>query len=549
MPFSDLFLSHGHGGHGIPHDPDGTPHSGRYQWGSGDRPYQHMDLPTYLSLDESEKKEALKNIDPSDFIGFSSEMKKKLGSVNPTVLGKALGLSSNEYRATMSYMKAERKNYIKSYIRWRAQHDGIKATEQSPTKLAKTFGVSEGQIRIIVKEMENDVSDRKKMSIDNTVDAIKDEFKLNGKKYLDIGAGNEYGLGCSKQRLDAAVKKLVDREGYVRTLVRTKQQGVSGNQWTTVDVLAPPGTSLEDISKHRKDIVPIIGHFTKDNGETYKTFEDPASIDASRVLIRYADDSPSGKDRDGLIEIRPGVTDLSLGKSTYAQARILVNNDFYLKGVAIYSDNVPKGYDIVFNSNKDSSVPMFGDNDKKDNGVLKPIKDDPNNPFGALIMRSGQTTTTLPNGKEVLSAVNKVREEGEWDQWSKKVSSQFLSKQTTELAKRQLDLTYKEMKADYEDIKAIPNEAIRKKLLDSFANECDRASVDLKAVPFPNQQNKVILPIPSLKDGECYCPTYKNGETLALIRYPHAGRFEIPVVKVNNNNKEGKSLIKKQKML
>lgn len=523
---------------------DGAPiGSGRYRLGSGEDPYQHMDLASYLALTDAEKKEVLKDIDPSDFLGFPKELSKdvKLKN-NPTAIGKILGLSSNEYRETLQYMKAQQRNDIKSYIRWQAEHDGVKASELSPTKIARSVGVSEGKVRLIIKEMEGLKEERKRVSLENTVNAIKDEFRLNGKKYLDVGAGNEYGLGCSQQRLNAAIKQLVDREGYVSTKIHVKQQGVTGNQWTTLNVLAPPGTTIDDIKKHRKEITPIVGHFTKDNGETYKTFEDPSSISASRVFIRYAEDH--GADRDGLIEIRPGVPDLSLGKSSYAQARIMVDNKAFLKGVAIYSDDVPDGYDVVFNTNKDKSVPMFGTNEKKDNGVLKPLKDDPNNPFGALIMARGQTTTELPNGKTVLSAVNKVREEGEWDTWSKKVSSQFLSKQTTSLAKKQLDLTYKELAADFDDIKALPNEAIRKKLLTSFADECDRVAVDLKAVPFPRQENKLLLPIPSLKDGECYCPTYKNGETLALIRYPHAGRFEIPIVKVNNNNKEGKKLIR-----
>ena len=45
-----------------------------------------------------------------------------------------------------------------------------------------------------------------------------------------------------------------------------------------------------------------------------KSFKYPTSIDGDRVKIRYADekapDGHTGVERDGLIEIRPGVEDL-----------------------------------------------------------------------------------------------------------------------------------------------------------------------------------------------------------------------------------------------
>ena len=40
-----------------------------------------------------------------------------------------------------------------------------------------------------------------------------------------------------------------------------------------------------------------------------------------------------------------------------------------------------------------------------------------------------------------------------------------------------------------------------------------------------------------------YAPNYPNGETVALIRYPHAGTFEIPILKVNNLQPEARKLI------
>ena len=48
-----------------------------------------------------------------------------------------------------------------------------------------------------------------------------------------------------------------------------------------------------------------------------------------------------------------------------------------LKGMAVYSDDLPDGVDVVFNTNKKQGTPT-GD-------VLKKITNDPENPFGSLI--------------------------------------------------------------------------------------------------------------------------------------------------------------------
>ena len=65
----------------------------------------------------------------------------------------------------------------------------------------------------------------------------------------------------------------------------------------------------------------------------------------------------------------------------------------------------------------------------------------------------------------------------------------------------------------------------------------------MKAAALPRQSYQVILPLPSLKDNEVYAPNYKDGETVALIRYPHGGTSEIPILKVNNKLPEGKSVL------
>ena len=76
-------------------------------------------------------------------------------------------------------------------------------------------------------------------------------------------------------------------------------------------------------------------------------------------------------ERDGLVQLRPGVPDLSLGESRYSQVRIMVDNKKYIKGMAVYGDpkDFPPGVDVIFNTNKHK--------DKSKLEVLKDIKSDP----------------------------------------------------------------------------------------------------------------------------------------------------------------------------
>lgn len=46
-----------------------------------------------------------------------------------------------------------------------------------------------------------------------------------------------------------------------------------------------------------------------------------------------------------------------------------------------------------------------------------------------------------------------------------------------------------------------------------------------------------------MKDDEVYAPNYKNGEKVALIRYPHGGTFEIPILTVNNKQPTAKRML------
>ena len=273
-------------------------------------------------------------------------------------------------------------------------------------------------------------------------------------------------------------------------------------------------------------------------------------MDSKRLKVRFAEDG--GVDKDGVVEIRPGVEDLSLGKSAYAQVRILVDGTHYIKGMAVYGDpkDFPDGVDVIFNTNKKKSVPVKGG---KESSVLKPIKKDPENPFGALVKEhGGQHYYDDPDGKFVdpetgkkqsLSLINKTREEGDWGEWSKELPSQFLSKQTQKLAERQLGLSIADKESEYSEIISLTNPTLKKVMLETFANDCDSAAVHLKAASLPRQKYQVILPLTTIKDDEVFAPQFHDGETLALVRFPHEGIYQIPILKVNNKNQEGRKVI------
>lgn len=490
-------------------DPNG---SGRYRQGTGKNPNQH----------------------PDDLLSRIDILKKK--GLKETEIAKELGMSTTELRKQKSLaVNAEK---IANIARVRRLHEH----GWSNLKIQEKTGIPEATVRNYLKEYSLE-----KAKLTDTV-AEKLENELTKKKYLDIGEGAEAELGVSEYRLQTAVQKLKDK-GYYVDKIWVEQAGNPG-KYTTVKVLGKPGSEKKDIFQDLSAIKQIGENYTTDNGKTWKSLEKPANLDSSRIKIRYAEDG--GAEKDGVIELRRGLDDLNLGESRYAQVRIAVDGTHYLKGMAMYSNSMPDGVDVIFNTNKHKGTPMLG---PKDNTVLKPLKSDPDNPFGALIKEnkydkdgnliraSGQYHYIGKDGKEHLSPINKVKEEGEWDEWSKSLSSQFLSKQTYGLAKQQLDVTFKEKKAEYQEIQTITNPIIKQALLKEFADNCDSDSVHLKAAALPRQAYKVILPMTGLKETEIYAPTYRNGEEVALIRYPHGGTFEIPLLKVNNNSRQAKSLI------
>ena len=484
--------------------------SGRYPYGSGDDPYQHEG--DFVARVKALKKDGLSEIEIATAMGFD----------NTTDLRRQYRQANNELKR----LNIDRAKSLRD--------DGL-----GPTEIGRQMGVSESTVRSWLNET-REINLKK---AEKTAEILKEEVKKKG--VIDVGVGVEKELNVSKGKFDEALK-LLESEGYVVEGIGVPQATNPKNR-TNVKVLHDKSVSTRDIYQDTSMIQSVGDYATVDDGGRWYKREPPASIDASRVKIKYGDEGPAGNtgsDKDGVIEIRPGVKDLDLGPAHYAQVRIMVNGTHYLKGMAMYSDDIPDGYDIVFNTNKKSGTPKMD--------VMKPVKSDPDNPFGAYIKANGQSYYPDPNGKytnpitgkkESLSAINKLKEEGDWDKSSKNLSQQFLSKQPIAFIKNQLDLTYADYESDYEDILSIPNPTIRKKFLNDFAGKIDSATTTLKAAALPRQQTRVILPLTQLKDNEVYAPYLKNGEHVALIRYPHAGTFEIPTLTVNNANKDAKRIM------
>ena len=543
-----MFLAHT----GTPQNFDFDPHgSGRYRQGSGENPHQHgFDI--LYEIDKMRK----------------SGMTEKEVAV-------ALGYkSSGELRAIKSNLIAEKYAYDAARA--------IKMRERGMSFVAigNKLGYSDKKIAKMVEEPQK----MKDQILESTVNILKESLEKN--KYIDVGEGVERMLGIPRTKLDAAIMKLKMEGQYEVKNMQVQQINAPIGQKTSLLVIAPKDTPTKDIYQHLDDIHLVTEYHSNDFGKTYIGFEKPVSVDSSRIQIAYAD-KDGFQPKDGIIEIRPGVEDLTLGQARYAQVRISVDDKYYLKGMALYSNDLPKGVDIRFNSNKMEGEPL--------EKVLKPqkvsittkelskelgipenkiieqmksgkihvenvndldklgVKDskkyiDKTNPFGAMIKANisetagGQTHYIDKNGVKKLSAVNKVNEEGDWGEWDKTLASQFLSKQSNELAKSQLNYTYLKKKAELEDIRSITNSEIRKKMLYAFADDCDSSAVDLKAASMPRQATQVLLPLNSMSEKEVYAPNFRNTDTVCLLRYPHSGPTEILQLKVNNKNKEAKAL-------
>lgn len=495
--------------------------SGRYPWGSGKDDYQHS----------------------IDFLGRIEKLRGKGWKETPANIERDFGLSVKEYRMEKTLALNERRlDKVRTAERLRTK-EGMNNTE-----IGRKMGIPESSVRSLL----NEDSKKKMLEARNTADFLKAQVKE--KKMIDVGVDTEIDLNVSREKLDTALYML-QSQGYGVYSNRIPQPTNRNNQTTQkvltdTDIKPAPGKVVPKELYQYENIKTLKEYITRDGGDSYeKKFHYPESLNSKRMQVRYADekgpDGFTGDDKDGIIEIRRGVKDLSLGESRYAQVRILVDGTHYVKGMAIYSDKMPDGIDVIFNTNKKKDVPMLAA-DKDAKQVLKPIKKDPENPFGSAIKdaeQGGQYWYEDSKGKKKLGLINKRSDEGDWTEWKDSLPSQFLSKQPEYMAKKQLGLAKAEMAAEYDLIMSLNNPTIKKHYLEKFAAKADSAAVDLKAAALPGQKYHVIIPINSLSDKEIYAPQYQPGTQVALIRYPHGGRFEIPILTVTDKNPMAKKVI------
>lgn len=484
--------------------------SGRYPWGSGGNIPQRSK--TFLDYVKEMQKQGLSEAEIARGCGLTDED----------------GLTTTELRAA----KTIARNQWKQHQILEAQR--LKDKGYSNVAIGKRMEVPESTVRNLLKPGAKDKADQ----LTSIANRLREEVEKKG--VIDIGSGVENQLGITKDNLAVAAAMLKESDGLVSFPVQVPQLGTQNK--TITKVLTTPDVSYRDVASDISKIKSIEG-WSEDGGRSWLGVHEPLSISSKRVKINYAEDG--GDEADGVIYIRPGVDDISLGGSRYAQVRVAVDGSHYLKGMAMYKDDLPDGVDIVFNTNKAKA-----DIGSDKLAAMKPLKTikgtgeiDKDNPFGSMISRQIVEKDAEGNFVRVKSAMNIVNEEGSWEKWSKSLSSQVLSKQNPALANDLLAKKYAEKQAELDEIMALTNPAVRRKLLEAYGEDVDKLGITLKAKAMKGQGTHVLLPIKSMKDTEIYAPNYNDGDTVALIRYPHGGTFEIPELRVNNRQREAKKLL------
>lgn len=476
----------------------GTPrHSGRYAWGS-----HGNEAPT-----TQRNRSFLDTVKDLERRGWKQKD-----------IAKGLGLSTTELRARKTIATNEKKQAQINMA------ERLRAKSLSNGAIAERMGLpGESSVRALLAP---GVKERTEI-IQNVAKALQDD--VDAHPYIDVGKGVDAQLNLSQEKLGVALQ-ILKNKGYKVHEVKVPQIGTGHD--TTMKVLVPPGVTQKDVFLNR-DKIRLPSTFTEDGGRHFATKDEkPLTVDPSRVGIKYKEDG--GGLADGVVYVRPGIKDISLGKARYAQVRVKVGDGHYLKGMALYKDDLPKGTDLLFNTNKSDT------GNKLD--ALKPLEDDPQLPFGSVTKPIKADIGT--EHERITSAMNIVNEEGDWSNWSRSLASQFLSKQSPTLAKQQLGKTFDNRQREFDELNALTNPTVKKKLLNSFGDETDSAAVHLEAAALNARQRwHAILPVQSMKPNEVYAPNYRNGEPVVLVRFPHGGTFEIPELVVNNRQREARKLL------
>jgi len=392
--------------------------SGRYPWGSGDNPYQHENWFAGFDYGDSEydrepwfcdevtklekagysQKEIAKMLTPKNSykttIAEKDDPSKgiKKGDVvfkldeNNNLIFKEMTVDELRSRKSVS-LKAKKQNEINTALK-------LHEKGMSNTAIAEKMYGDKSKESNVRNLLANNAME-KATAIDNTTKMLKDA--VDQKQFIDVGKSAELLAGVTRTRLNTAIANLKD-QGYELKYIQVKQIAIPG-QKTSVKVLCPPGTTYGDAYKAivEDNKLETLGEYHSiDNGKTWLGIREPSSIDSKRIYIRDANNG--GLERDGLIELRPGVQDLSLEKSAYSQVRIAVDGTHYIKGMAVYNakafKDLPEGIDIIVNSKHESVVKyenklehlkiMKGlEQDAKTGKIIGKL--DKDNPFGASV--------------------------------------------------------------------------------------------------------------------------------------------------------------------
>lgn len=483
--------------------------SGRYPWGSGDDEYARSK--DFYKYTENLKQTLLSTgVKPK-------EVDKELAKLIGDSTGDDGGYSIADLRDTRTIAK-------ETIVREQTvQAQKLKAKGWSDDAIATNLGISKGTLKSRLQKSEEDL----KSSLSKTADILR--ANVDKHDIVDVGKGVGLQMQLSAERLRAAASLLRD-EGYVTYTIPQPQVG--SKHATNQLVMVKPGTTWGE-ARRMAGRVHTMGEWTEDEGKTFFGISPPMPVSSKRLLVKFDEDG--GTAEDGIVYVRPGVKDLDMGKNNYAQVRINIDGTHFVKGVAVLKSDIPDGYDLVFNSNKKREVGKLG--------ALKPLKDDPDNPFGSSIKKQIYDIDPKTGGQRLKSAMNIVTEEGDWDNWRLSLPSQMLAKQPVPLIRSQLGETRKQTADRVSEINKITNPVIRKKALEDYAEQIDADAVDLRAAAMPGQKTRLIIPVKNMSENEVYAPDYKTGDDVVLIRYPHGGRFEIPEVKVNNNQRAAKKLL------
>lgn len=462
--------------------------SGRYPWGSGNTQGQRNR--SFLDVTKQQKKEGM----------------------SEAQIAKSHGISVADLRGARSIAVAQQRQE-KMLTAQRLREKGWGYSE-----IGRRMNLNESSVRALLAPSNKD----KANALQTTSNMLKDQVDKKG--MIDVSVGSEKMVGVTKSRFETAISVLKE-QGYEVHTIYQPQVNIPG-KFTPTKVLVKPGITKSHVETNRQDI-RLIDEHSIDHGRSFLGLQPPISINSRRVKVNYGDQG--GRELDGMIYVRPGVKDLDLGSNRYGQVRIMVDGTHYLKGMAVYKDDLPAGTDVVFNTKAHNT------GRKKD--AMKEIEPDPDNPFGSIVRQ-----VHGPDGK-VVSAMNKVNEEGDWDRWSTTLSSQMLSKQSPKLAQQQLDVTFERRSRELAEINSLTNPTVRKELLLKFADSTDSSASHLSAAALPRTATKVLLPVSSIKSNEIFAPGFRDGERVVLIRHPHGGTFEIPELTVNNRNREARRII------